>query len=473
MDPIPLRAQDAPAVLHQDGSVLSHRDLLTMVDACARTLPRGGRRLVGLLGDRELGSVVAYLAALRSGNAVACFGAARSQERMSELVRRYEPEVLVGPAPVVAEVAELLGYRLQAAGPGHGVVVAHACGPRAPDVDEGTSLVLFTSGSVSGGRGVRLSGTAIAANATGIAEALGIDASWRGATSLPLYYSYGLSVLSSHLTAGGSIVLTTDSATSTAFWRRFDSLECNVFNGVPAHYDWLDRSPVPWHRIPGLHTVTCAGAPIRPALAARVHALCSRHGVGFVKMYGQTEATARISILRAEDYPEHPESVGRVLAGSRVSFDADGQLVYHGPSAMSGYCDDRAGLAAPDQVRGTVHTGDLGFEQDGFLHVTGRLSRFVKPFGRRISLDALETVFSEITPAAVVGDAAERAHVFLAATSEPELEAARRTLLDRFSLPPDTIQLHYETELPRLSNGKTDYRRLAERTATTTGEADV
>ena len=192
--------------------------------------------------------------------------------------------------------------------------------------------------------------------------------------------------------------------------------------------------------------------------------------MGFVKMYGQTETAARISILRAADFPAHPESVGRVLAGSRVTFDADGQLVYHGPSAMLGYCDNRTDLAAPDQLGGTVPTGDLGYERDGFLYLTGRQSRFVKPLGRRIGLDALESVFSELAPAAVVGDATERAHVFLAAETGPEFEAVRRSLLDRFALLPEAITLHYGTELPHLPNGKIDYRRLSERTASTIEE---
>jgi long-subunit acyl-CoA synthetase (AMP-forming) len=177
-------------------------------------------------------------------------------------------------------------------------------------------------------------------------------------------------------------------------------------------------------------------------------------------MYGQTEVAARISILRADEYPEHPDSVGRVLAGSRVTFAEDGQLLYHGPGAMLGYCDHRADLAAPDQMRGTVRTGDLGYAQDGFLYLTGRLSRFVKPLGRRISLDAVEDFFAELAPAAVVGDAAERAHVFVAARLGKEFETARRALLDRFALPPDTVELHYGVDLPRLPNGKTDYRRL-------------
>ncbi|MGY2020990.1 AMP-binding protein [Nocardia gipuzkoensis] len=470
VDPIMLRARDTPAILTEDGDVVTHRALRTLVDAFTNRLSGGERRLVGLLGDRELGTVVAHLAAVRGGHAVAWFGAAGVPERMRELVRRYAPEFLVGPAATMTAVAEPLGYRLESFTPAPDVLLACAPQPSTVPIGTETSLLLLTSGSVSGGRGVRLSAGAIAANARGIRETLEFDASSRGATSLPLYYSYGLSILHSHLTAGGSVLLTSAPATGGGFWRRFDASGCQIFNGVPTHFEWLDRKSAPWQRVRKLRTVTCAGGPISRGLAERMHQRCTRIGAGFVKMYGQTEATARISILRAEDFLAHPDSVGRVLPGSRVSFDAEGQLLYHGPSAMLGYCDGRADLAVPDQMQGTIHTGDVGHEADGYLHLTGRMARFIKPNGRRISLDSVEGAFAELAPAAAVGDTEEQAHVFMTAEYGPALEAVRRELLDRLGLPPAAISLHCVTELPRRSNGKLDYQRLVARVAAMAGE---
>ncbi|WP_174187799.1 AMP-binding protein [Nocardia barduliensis] len=470
MDPIMLRARDTPAVVTEDGAVVTHRELRTLVDAFASRLAGGQRRLVGMVGDRELGTVVAHLAALYDGHAVAWFGAAGVPERMRELVRRYAPEFLVGPIGTMAAVAEPLGYRLESFTVAADVVVARAPQPSTLPIGTDTSLLLLTSGSVSGGRGVRLSAGAIAANARGIRETLEFDSTSRGATSLPLYYSYGLSILHSHLSAGGSVLLTSAPATGGGFWNRFDTAGCHVFNGVPTHFEWLDRKSVPWQRVRSLRTITCAGGPIARSLAERMHQRCARIGAGFVKMYGQTEATARISILRAEDFLAHPDSVGRVLPGSRVSFDAEGQLLYHGPSSMLGYCDGRADLAAPDQMRGTIHTGDVGHEMDGYIHLTGRMARFIKPNGRRISLDSVEGAFAELVPAAAVGDAEEQAHVFVTAEYGPALEAVRRELLDRLGLPPAAISLHCATDLPRRSNGKLDYQRLVGRVAAMTAE---
>lgn len=458
MDPIGLRPTGRVALV-TDGGELTHRDLLRLVTDAARALPPR-RGLVALLGDREPGTVAAYLATLRGGHTAAWFGAAGGGARLRALIDGYEPELLVGPAQAVGAAVAGGGYRPVDAPGLPGVVAARRTGPAPADIDPGTQLVLLTSGSVSGGRAVRLSGAAIAANCAAIRETLGIDGSSRGATSLPLYYTYGLSVLHSHLIAGGGVLLSEQPATGPGFWRSFAAAGCDIFSGVPMHFDWLDRGRVPWQRVASLRTLTVAGGRVRPALAARFHERCAATGRRFYAMYGQTEATARISVRAPEDYAEHPESVGRVVPGSRVTIE-DGEVVYHGPGAMRGYADDRAGLALPDQTGGTVRTGDLGYLRDGHLYLTGRRGRFVKPDGRRIGLDAVEDVFAELAPAAAVGSARERAHVFVESVPSAALEAARSGLAARLGLSPGAVRLHYVPALPRRANGKVDYGALA------------
>lgn len=472
MDPIALRASDQVALVIADGNAVDYRRLVRLVDGFARVLPKGRKGLVALLGDRDLGTVVAYLASLREGQAVAWLGAAQGVAQRRELVRRYDPELVVGPAATIREVVDPSRYTASAVECA-GAQVAVARPDDRAEVGAGTSLILLTSGSLTGGRAVRLSSTSVAANAGAIRASLDIDDRARGVTSLPLFYTYGLSVLNCHLSAGGSVLLTDVPATAARFWRTFAAESCEVFSGVPMHYEWLARSSLRWQDASTLRKMTISGGRIRPELAAQFHRLCDDTARRFYKMYGLTEVTARLSVLQHEDFPAHSDSVGRVVPGSSVTIDGPfaagrsgppvGRIVYHGPSAMQGYAEDRSDLARPDEMHGSVDTGDVGFLDDGFLHLTGRDGRFVKPDGRRLELDSVEDLFAALAPAAAVGSDGERAHVFIESEPTNAVETARLDLAREFNVGVGAIHLHYVRRLPRRANGKVDYRTLHDR----------
>ncbi|MGP4096418.1 AMP-binding protein [Nonomuraea sp. KM90] len=186
------------ALVAADGSELSYRSLLRLANGYARLLPATRRGLVALVGDREPGTVAAYLAALKAGHAVAWTDPPRTGGSGHDLVERFAPEIVIGPPEALRAVLPPGRYRpLDDGSVTYGVCAAARAKPRPADLHPGTDLLMVTSGSISGGRGVRLSGAALRHNAEAIREALAITAGARGATSLPLRYSYGLSVLTS------------------------------------------------------------------------------------------------------------------------------------------------------------------------------------------------------------------------------------------------------------------------------------
>jgi acyl-CoA synthetase (AMP-forming)/AMP-acid ligase II len=473
MDPIGMRESDDVAVLGEGGEFLTYRQLSRLVDRLARSMPGDRKVLVGLLGDRDLGTLVGYLGALRIGHVVAWLGAARSAPHQRDLVLRYRPEVVIGSAREVRAAVDAARYTI-AGGPVDGVHIASLNTPvDEPDLNRDTSVLLFTSGSTGGSRAVRLAGKSIATNSEWTCSTLRIDARSRSATSLPLYYTYGLSVVNTHLAAGGSILLTRKPSTGVAFWKLFARSQCQIFSGVPMHLEWLQRNQHLVTEVESLTKITSSGSRIRASVATRFHELCESTGRQYFKMYGQTEATARISVLQHDDFTKYPDSVGRVLAGSRVTI-ADtpddssepnmgiGRVIYHGPCAMQGYAEDRSALSKEDEMEGVVDTGDLGFVKEGFLHLTGRAGRFVKPAGKRLELDHLEDVFSEVASAAAVGGPDERAHVFVESRLTSGLEAMRLDLAGGLGLAANVIELHTVEHLPRRPSGKVDYRSLGE-----------
>ncbi|WP_327347356.1 AMP-binding protein [Streptomyces europaeiscabiei] len=469
MDPLSLPADDRVAVVGADGSRLTYRELVRRADGLGPSLPQDRKGLVALFGDRDLGTLIAYVAALRHGHAVAWFGSVTGTARQQELVRRFRPDVVVAPGGELAELLTGFPYRpleQQAAG----VHVARRTDGTTLEVHEDTSVLLLTSGTMGSGRAVRLSGAAVVSNSRGIIDALSVRSTGRAATSIPLYHAYGLSVLNSHLIAGASVLLTETPASGVRFWKEFAAAECTAFAAVPFHIQWLVRSRLAWDRVPTLAAVTVSGARTPEAVAQACHQRVDAAGFRFYKMYGQTEATSRISVLAHEEFADHPDSVGRVIAGSAVVVTDEsgvvqpdgvsGRIVYRGPNAMQGYAADAAALAAPDLMRGVVDTGDSGFLSDGYLYVEGRLGRFVKPNGKRLELDLVERRFEELAPAAAVGTDDEKAHLFIEGRQTSVIQELRLDIVTRAGIGPDALQIHFLDSIPRKKSGKVDYGTL-------------
>ena len=235
-----------------------------------------------------------------------------------------------------------------------------------------------------------------------------------------MHYSYGLSVLNSHLVAGGSIVLTPHSFMRPEFWADVDGKRATSFAGVPYMYETLHRLRFDPARHPGLRTYTQAGGGLRRELIAHFHERTTKAGARLVVMYGQTEATARISYVPPERLGEKIGSIGIAIPGGRLHLeplehagDLAAELVYEGDNVMLGYAEQPRDLALGDVQRGVLRTGDLAtVDADGFFTLAGRLKRFAKLFGRRVSLEDVERELESAFPVrAMAIDGGERLQV--------------------------------------------------------------
>ncbi|RJO68448.1 AMP-dependent synthetase [Nocardia panacis] len=413
----------------EDLRAITYARLAALVGAYAAELGPN-RRLVAIAARNDLESLVAYLGTLAAG------GVALLAERITdELVAVYDPDVVVDG-----------GFRQIR----HGLS-RHALHPE-------LALLLSTSGSTGSPKLVRLSRANLRANAESIAEYLAIGPTDRAATTLPMFYCYGLSVVHSHLLRGASLLLTERSVLDERFWVEFRAHRATSFAAVPHTVDLLDRIGFDRMRLPDLRVLTQAGGRLAPEQVRRYARLGAESGWDFVVMYGQTEATARMAYLPAELADRHPDCIGVPIPGGRftlepVAGEAAAELIYHGPNVMLGYANSPADLALGGTVA-ALRTGDLARRTpEGLYQIVGRRNRFAKLFGLRIDLQRLEsglaasgftaccTEDGEQVVCAVLGD-----HVHAAAG------AAALT-----GLPADAIRICPVAELPRLANGKPDY----------------
>jgi acyl-coenzyme A synthetase/AMP-(fatty) acid ligase len=456
---------DRPALIEAaSGARLSYAELVARVQQRAAWLRgaggdvagggAGGPSLIFRLCRNDLATVIDYLAALTAKVPIALFDHGVGLDALAELVRRYQPELVLGRASAAG--GNTVGDGAEPDGTTGAAASAVAPSPE-------LALLLSTSGSTGSPKLVQLSLGAVESNARAIAAALALGRRDVAPTSLPLHYSYGLSVLNSHLAAGATLVLTDESLLSAGFWAAAREHEITSLAGVPYSYQMLRRIDLGAQAPSSLRTLTQAGGRLDPGLVLHFHRLASARGGRLFVMYGQTEATARITVLSPADLPDHAGSVGQAIAGDLAI--EDGEVVYRGPNVMLGYAESRADLALGDQLHGCLFTGDLGYlDGEGRLWITGRSKRIAKVFGLRLNLDEIEAWLRTVHggPVAALADG-DRLRVYLEGGDAASCAALREALSARVGAHASGFVVEALAALPVLPSGKLDYPQLEAR----------
>jgi acyl-CoA synthetase (AMP-forming)/AMP-acid ligase II len=300
----------APAIASGQG-FLSFAELARLVEERAAVLGPT-RRLVMLECRNDVETVVTYLASLQGRHPVLLAGEDCLRD---DLAASYRPEVVARGSRI-----DFLDHG------GH-------------DLHPDLALLLSTSGSTGSPKLVRLSRDSVRSNAESIATYLGLTHRDRAATTLPMHYCYGLSVVNSHLLTGASLLLTDASVVDEPFWTAFTRAGATSFAAVPHVFDLLDSSGFADRELPTLRTITQAGGRLHPATVRRYALLGRERGFDLVVMYGQTEATARMAYLPPHLAVERPETIGIPIPGGTIRIDGEaevGELVYSGANVMLG-----------------------------------------------------------------------------------------------------------------------------------------
>lgn len=455
-----------PALLTAAGDALSYDQLRDAVDALVGELPDAadGRCLVHLPLRPDLAGVTAYLATLEAGH-VALVTA--EDANATTIARRYRPDLTATGDPARPfEVDPTLPFGADPRGvrPHH---LLH------PDL----ALLLSTSGSTGSPKLVRLSHDNLRSNAAAIAAALHLTETDRAITSLPLHYTFGLSVLHSHLAAGGSVVLHDGSVLDETTWRTVDDLGVTHLAVVPHMVELMESTGVLERPHPSLRLIVQAGGRMSPERVVRTAALGRAGGWGLAVMYGQTEATARICVLDPALVAEHPDAVGRPIADTTLHLDTTvpeasggaGEVVVRGPGVMMGYAEHPDDLALGAMLT-ELRTGDIGrMDGDGLLRLVGRRSGFVKVMGVRIDVARIEGALESAGFTACVGGDGRGLTVLVAPEAtrtdpaRPAAETAiaetvataRRLVGEASGLGPAAVTVAV-ADLARSANGKVD-----------------
>ncbi|MBK9071865.1 MAG: AMP-binding protein [Myxococcales bacterium] len=441
------------------GIAVSHGELDALVVARAAQLHAHGGLLL-LVGAGSVDAIAWYLAALDARVPVILADA--TPHAVGNLVGAYAPTMVAAGPGMNATLGEA-GYRAATARGDEALTLwVGADGTADAAIAPALAVMLQTSGSTGNPKLVRLSPQNLASNALAIAAYLGLDANERSVQALPMQYSYGLSLLHSHLVVAATSVLPAHSFLRAEFWGEMQAHAVTSFAGVPFMYEALLR--VRWSptKTASLRTLTQAGGRLAPEFVAKLHAGMEASGGRVFVMYGQTEATARMAYVPPDRLLGKPGSIGVAIPGGTLTI-VDSELEYRGPGVMLGYASGRADLALGDVCEGVLATGDLGHvDDDGFFYVTARKSRFAKLFGKRVSLDDVE-VIAEAQARAAVAAVEHNGKLRLAVeddAGEVALGDLCQAVCQHLGVAASAVDAIAMPVLPRNARGKKDYAAL-------------
>jgi acyl-CoA synthetase (AMP-forming)/AMP-acid ligase II len=487
------RNRPAATALVARGSTWSYAQLADAMWAVSARLAESGARpgsRIGLLFRNSPQYVAAYYGVLQSGCVAVPLNPHEHAGCLARQMSHCDSQWLIadGAHPERPLLESLSGVEsiVVEAGDGASPVgdfirsMGGRCAGADIDLDpDSLAAIAYTSGTTGSPKGVMLSHNNLTSNAVAIAGYLALDASDCGVAVLPLQFAYGNSVLHSHLVSGARLLLEESFAYPHAVLRRMADEGATGFSGVPSTFSLLmARCDVTAYALGRLRYLTQAGGPMPVAEIRRLQERLPH--VQIYLMYGQTEATARLSYLPPERVHDKAGSVGIPIPGVELAVlrtdgglavaGEVGEIVARGPNIMLGYLHDPAATSAALRD-GWLRTGDSGhFDRDGFLYIDGRAAEMIKVGAFRISPYEIEEVISAIdgvaevavtsVPDAVLGQAIKAVIVPLNGMKpDPiDVKAHCRRHLAAYKVPK---LVEFVSALPHTSTGKVQRRLLA------------
>jgi long-chain acyl-CoA synthetase len=329
------------------------------------------------------------------------------------------------------------------------------------EINNDLAILLSTSGTTGSQKLVRLSYQNLQSNADSIIQYLKIEDKQKPIAHLPIHYSYGLSVLNSHFNVGAGIIITNNSLMEPNFWNLCG--QATSISGVPYTYEMLHRLRLENKISKNIKTFTQAGGRLSDHLTKYFCDFAKKTDRDFFVMYGQTEATARISYVPSKELENFIGYIGIVIPDGHMELDPDNQeIIYKGKNVMMGYAESLQDLALGDLMEGVLRTGDLGEkDSNGFFKIIGRLKRFIKIFGNRLNLDEMENQLSSFFGKQILFSGKDDS---LTCIIDQDLKP--NLVLDfmkkNYPIHPSAISIKILDfkKLPLLASGKIDYARL-------------
>ncbi|RGD54882.1 o-succinylbenzoate--CoA ligase [Bacteroides sp. AM07-18] len=353
------------------------------------------RSLIVIFAQNSIGSLMGYVASLSAKIVPLILSANTDRELYEQLIEKYAPQYIWSPESMCDNFK---GERLFSKC-NYVLMKVASC---SPPLYKELSLLLPTSGSTGSPKLVRHSYRNIEANAHNVAMLFGLTKNEIPVVALPMHYTMGLSVITSHLLVGAKLFISSKSLMDRSFWSDLKEYKVSSFTGVPFSYEIMDKIHFFKMDLPDLKIITQGGGKLSSELFKKCSEYAIQTNKKFIPTYGQTEGTARMAFLKPERAVDKIGSIGQAIPNGTLSIidsegvettegEAIGEMIYRGENVTLGYAVCKEDLQKGDDNNGILHTGDIvRRDSEGFYFIVGRMKRFLKIFGLRIGLDEVE-----------------------------------------------------------------------------------
>jgi len=406
-----------------------------------------------ILARRNLETIYAYLGALRSGVVPLFVNGESDSQSIEKLIKDFSPRYIFSSNRVAdgnyEPIKSVGDAKLYESNQFKDAKIF-------PDL----AILQPTSGSTGDSKCVRVSYENLNFVSRAIASYLELKPGRTLITTLPLHYTFGLSIIHSAMHSGADLILAEDSITSANFWQIFTKNHVTDFSGVPFQFQILSKRGFPSAVLETLQYVSQAGGALSSGEVSWWLDYCEPRGIKFFVMYGQTEASPRISYLPPSIARQKIGSVGQPIPGGKLQVENPdsegvGELVYLGPNVCLGYAESIEDLGLGDELGGILHTGDIGrVDNEGIIFITGRSKRFVKLAGISVGMDSLENSIREKIghEVAVVG---QDDGLVIVIKGNPD-KRLKPLALGELGVSPNLVKVENIDDPPRLEPGKID-----------------
>lgn len=452
------------AIIDNHDVVMTYGDLVNFSQEFYSKI--GKRTLIFILCENSAGALAAYVSCLNNHVVPLMVSANIDHDMLENLINVYHPEFLWIPT----HLCEYFNYSAIFQDMRYSLLTTNLI---SYPLYEDLSLLLTTSGSTGSAKYVRHSYNNVISNATNVAKVFELNETERGMVSLPLQFTQGLNVATSHLLVGATALLSTDNLMQKTFWEFFKENQATSMTCVPYSVELLDRLRFFRMDLPAFKVLNEGGGRLPDQLFMKCAEYAKTTGRKFIPTYGSTETTSRMAYLPAELSIHKCGSIGRPLPNCNFELLDDdgniiteehkvGEIIFKGPNVTLGYAECGDDLMKGDERFGVYHTGDLAyFDEDKCFFIVGRKKRFLKIFGYRISLDEVERLIKDafhIECACVGTD--KKLTVF---TTQMDMEEEIIHFLG------EKTGLHYSAfsaktleSIPKNDTGKIQYKKLEE-----------
>jgi acyl-coenzyme A synthetase/AMP-(fatty) acid ligase len=381
------------AAIDDEGRSITYDELCIFCDEFYSFV--GKRTLIFILAENTIGSFAGYIASLSDKIVPLILSCATDRGLLNNLLTLYKPEYLWIPLRMTEEFK----YPLVFSKYNYVLVKTNFL---TYELYQELSLLLPTSGSTGSPKLVRHSYRNVEVNARNVSLLFELTQKERAIGILPMHYTMGLSVISSHIYIGATVLLVKANLTDKKFWDFIKQEKATSFTGVPFSYEILHKLQFFRMNLSDLKIITQGGGKLNGALFQECAEYAHRAGKKFIATYGQTEGTARMAFLSPDLALYKNGSIGKAIPNGELFLvdetdtvindnNITGQMVFKGENVTLGYALTGEDLIKEDENHGVLYTGDIAYRDgDGCYFIVGRMKRFLKIYGFRISLDEIE-----------------------------------------------------------------------------------